>query len=119
MVSNENMDNMNQLGQDRGNQTVAQGHVQNNPILGNSNAVATPVVWPQSPLVYAEKPKKFNGSNFKRWQMKMQFFLTTLGLTQFLSDDSLIQRENDPEYLVALRPIWLVCVQNCRTEKLS
>ena len=33
---------------------------------------------------YAEKPKKFNGEDFKRWQMKMMFYLTTLNLAHIL-----------------------------------
>ncbi|GJV82223.1 pol polyprotein [Tanacetum coccineum] len=35
---------------------------------------------------HAEKPKKFNGQNFKRWQQKMFFYLTTLGLERFLKE---------------------------------
>ncbi|GJV30047.1 zinc finger, CCHC-type containing protein [Tanacetum coccineum] len=33
---------------------------------------------------HAEKPEKFNGQNFKRWQQKMFFYLTTLNLARFL-----------------------------------
>ncbi|GKA59734.1 retrovirus-related pol polyprotein from transposon TNT 1-94 [Tanacetum coccineum] len=35
---------------------------------------------------HAEKPKKFNGQNFKRWQQKMFFYLTTLNLARFLNE---------------------------------
>ncbi|GJZ20752.1 pol polyprotein [Tanacetum coccineum] len=35
---------------------------------------------------HAEKPDKFNGHNFKRWQQKMFFYLTTLNLAQFLNE---------------------------------
>ncbi|GJW01018.1 hypothetical protein Tco_1556269 [Tanacetum coccineum] len=35
---------------------------------------------------HAEKPKKFNGQNFKRWQQKMFFYLTTLNLVRFLNE---------------------------------
>ncbi|CAH9133608.1 unnamed protein product, partial [Cuscuta epithymum] len=35
-----------------------------------------------------EKPEKFNGLNFKRWQQKMLFYLTTLGLAHFLTEDA-------------------------------
>ncbi|GKE39043.1 hypothetical protein Tco_1462448, partial [Tanacetum coccineum] len=35
---------------------------------------------------HAERPEKFNGQNFKRWQQKMYFYLTTLGLTRFLKE---------------------------------
>ncbi|GJV33868.1 hypothetical protein Tco_1394268 [Tanacetum coccineum] len=35
---------------------------------------------------HAERPEKFNGQNFKRWQQKMYFYLTTLGLARFLKE---------------------------------
>ena len=35
-----------------------------------------------------KKPEKFNGLNFKRWQHKMLFYLTTLNLTRFLTKDA-------------------------------
>ncbi|GJT46912.1 pol polyprotein [Tanacetum coccineum] len=35
---------------------------------------------------HAERPKNFNGQNFKRWQQKMFFYLTTLGLARFLKE---------------------------------
>ncbi|GKB43767.1 zinc finger, CCHC-type containing protein, partial [Tanacetum coccineum] len=35
---------------------------------------------------HAEKPKKFNSQNFKRWLHKMFFYLTTLGLARFLKE---------------------------------
>ncbi|GJW57291.1 hypothetical protein Tco_0104022 [Tanacetum coccineum] len=34
----------------------------------------------------AEKPKKFNGHNFKRWQQKMFLYLRTLNLARFLNE---------------------------------
>lgn len=40
----------------------------------------------------AEKPKKFLGVDFKRWQQNMFFYLTTLSLQRFIS-------ENVPELL--------------------
>ncbi|GKB58086.1 hypothetical protein Tco_0914272 [Tanacetum coccineum] len=33
-----------------------------------------------------QKNSKFNGQNFKRWQQKMFFYLTTLGLARFLKE---------------------------------
>ena len=36
---------------------------------------------------HGEKPEKFNGTDFKRWQQKMLFYLTTLNLTRFLNED--------------------------------
>ncbi|KAL1569059.1 cleavage and polyadenylation specificity factor subunit 1-like [Salvia divinorum] len=35
----------------------------------------------------AEKPSKFVGTNFKKWQQKMLFYLTTLGVVNFLRED--------------------------------
>ncbi|GJT74860.1 retrovirus-related pol polyprotein from transposon TNT 1-94 [Tanacetum coccineum] len=35
---------------------------------------------------HAERPEKFNGQNFKRWQQKMFLYLTTLGLARFLKE---------------------------------
>ena len=35
-----------------------------------------------------EKPEKFNGLNFKRWQQKMLFNLTTLNLARFLTEEA-------------------------------
>ena len=34
-----------------------------------------------------EKPEKFDGTEFKRWQQKMLFYLTTLHLARFLQED--------------------------------
>ena len=36
----------------------------------------------------AEKPKKFAGIDFKRWQQKIFFYLTTLCLQRFTSEDA-------------------------------
>ena len=36
---------------------------------------------------HGEKPEKFNGTDFKRWQQKMLFYLTTLNLARFLNED--------------------------------
>ena len=36
---------------------------------------------------HGENPEKFNGTDFKRWQQKMLFYLTTLNLTRFLNED--------------------------------
>ena len=38
------------------------------------------------PVSHGEKPEKFGGANFKQWQSKMLFYLTTLQLAKFLKD---------------------------------
>jgi len=40
------------------------------------------------PVNHGEKPEKFNGVDFKRWQQKMLFYLTTLNLARFLKEDA-------------------------------
>ena len=40
------------------------------------------------PMNHMEKPDKFSGPNFKRWQQKMLFYLTTLNLGRFLTEDA-------------------------------
>ena len=42
-----------------------------------------------------EKPKKLCGFNFKKWQQKMLFYLTTLNLVRFLTDDAPKLREDE------------------------
>ncbi|CAH9111398.1 unnamed protein product [Cuscuta europaea] len=52
--------------------------------LANQRAIPMVTV-PSNP---EKKPEKFNGLNFKRWQQKMLFYLTTLGLARFLTEDA-------------------------------
>ncbi|XP_074569683.1 uncharacterized protein LOC141826336 [Curcuma longa] len=51
--------------------------------------VTTPTTVPigSVPINHAEKPEKFIGMNFKRWQQKMLFYLTTLNLARFLTEE--------------------------------
>ena len=42
-----------------------------------------------------EKPEKFNGLNFKRWQQKMLFHLTILNLVRFLIEKTLKLKEDE------------------------
>ena len=56
------------------------------PVVG-----ATPAVNPNAPVPnimanHAERPEKFSSMNFKRWQQKMLFYLTTLNLARFLTE---------------------------------
>ncbi|PKI41844.1 hypothetical protein CRG98_037768 [Punica granatum] len=56
------------------------------------------------PVNHVEKPEKFNGLNFKRWQQKMLFYLTTLNLTRFLTENAptLSVGESDVQALSAV-----------------
>ena len=53
------------------------------------------------PMNHAERPEKFNGQNFKRWQQKMFFYLTTLNLAMFLMEDALKPKEGETDVQVA------------------
>ena len=76
--------------------------------------VATPTVIAQAPMVHTfgpifvsprEKLEKFNELNFKRWQQKMIFYLTTLNLTRFLIEDTpqLNEYEHDIQVISAIK----------------
>ena len=52
---------------------------------------------PTMALSHGERPEKFTGMDFKRWQQKMLFYLTTLGLAKFLTEDAPIVEELEPD----------------------
>ena len=54
-----------------------------------------PVMVPMT-VSYGEKPEKFNGTEFKRWQQKM-FYLTTLNLARFLQEDAPALKEDETD----------------------
>ena len=77
-----------------------------------SAQVATPTVT-QAPVMPTtvpisvspgEKPEKFSGLNFKRWQQKMLFYLTTLNLARFLTEEApkLKEEERDIQVIGAM-----------------
>ena len=45
-------------------------------------------VTPMVPLNHGEKPEKFNGTKFKRWQQKMLFYFTTLHLAWYIREEA-------------------------------
>ena len=63
-----------------------------------------PVMAPMT-VSHGEKPEKFNGTEFKRWQQKMLFYLTTLNLAHFLQEDAppaLKEDETDRQVVAAV-----------------
>ncbi|KAK6146751.1 hypothetical protein DH2020_020620 [Rehmannia glutinosa] len=46
----------------------------------------TPVLKVVAPT-HGEKPVKFSGGDFKRWQQKMLFYMTILGLSRFVKEE--------------------------------
>ena len=51
---------------------------------------------------HGEKPEKFNGNDFKRWQQKMLFYLTILNLAKFLREDDPVCSENEADRQVVV-----------------
>ncbi|KAH7844842.1 hypothetical protein Vadar_032277 [Vaccinium darrowii] len=68
------------------------------PNVGSSSA-ATPLHGvPSIPMSHVDKPGKFGpGVDFKRWQQKMMFYLTTLHLAGCLSEDVPVVAENETD----------------------
>ena len=57
--------------------------------IGSISSTMGPLVGTQAAQTvanHAEKPEKFSDLNFKRWQQKMLFYLTTLNLARFLTE---------------------------------
>ena len=46
-------------------------------------------------LNHAERLEKFTGQNFKHWQQKMFFYLTTLNLVRFLTENAPKPKEGE------------------------
>ncbi|KAJ0020995.1 hypothetical protein Pint_31938 [Pistacia integerrima] len=75
---------------------------------------------------HVEKPKKINGMHFKRWQQKMFFYLTTLNLARFLTEDALTLKEDEHDVQVvnvvdAWKHFEFLCrnyVMNCLIDSL-
>ncbi|KAK4385913.1 hypothetical protein Sango_2715300 [Sesamum angolense] len=44
-----------------------------------------------------ERPEKFSGNDFKRWHQKMLFYLTTLNLARFLSEEVSVVSEGETD----------------------
>ena len=63
-----------------------------------NTGVTVAVVAPTRPLVsQAVKPGKFTGVNFKGWQQRVFFWLTTLGLQKFTSEDTPVPANDMPD----------------------
>ena len=56
---------------------------------------------------HGEKPEKFNGTELKRWQQKMLFYLTTMNLAGFLHEEAPALKEGETDkQLVAAVEAW-------------
>ncbi|XP_059636093.1 uncharacterized protein LOC132278315 [Cornus florida] len=52
---------------------------------------------PNVPVNHGEKPEKFNGAEFKRWQQKMMVYLTTLNLSKYLTETAPVLDEGETD----------------------
>ncbi|KAL5575820.1 hypothetical protein UlMin_017519 [Ulmus minor] len=59
--------------------------------------MVSPAVPVLVPVNHGEKPEKFSGLNFKRWQQKMLFYLTTLNLARFLTENAPVLKDNEQD----------------------
>ena len=82
--------------------TIPAAHV-STPTMTVGARVPTPTV--TISMNDANRLEKFNGLNFKRWQQKMMFYLTTLNLARFLIEDPLKANEGDRDSLMAF-DVW-------------
>ena len=77
--------------------------------LGSTSTVGagTPTGIPITSLLAAqtEKPEKFKNADFKRWQDKMKFYLTTLKMNKFLTEAPPVLKEGqeDTESVLAVQ----------------
>ncbi|XP_028073595.1 uncharacterized protein LOC114276060 [Camellia sinensis] len=56
---------------------------------------------------HGETPKKFNGAEFRRWQQKMLFYITTLNLARFIRKDALLLTKNEADQqMVVVVEAW-------------
>ncbi|KAI5314259.1 hypothetical protein L3X38_043435 [Prunus dulcis] len=72
--------------------------------VGLSVKTSAPAVVLPSSHNHAEKPEKFNGIDFKRWQQKTLFYITTLNLAHILKADPLAP--GDTTETVAASDAW-------------
>ena len=67
---------------------------QNVSVKNGASSSRTPVA---TTMATAEKPGKFTGIDFKRWQQKMFFYLTTLSLQRFINEDVPVLESGTPD----------------------
>ena len=79
-----------------------------NPDYGGGSGSKPVTVMPPTPTTvpvnHGEKPEKFNGTDFKRWQQKMLFYLNILNLARFLHETTptLEDDESDVQMVAAV-----------------
>ncbi|PHT32386.1 Cystathionine gamma-synthase 1, chloroplastic [Capsicum baccatum] len=80
-------------------ETEIQMHDDATTVAATSIAMTRRANAPQH-MAPAEKPEKFAGIDFKRWQQKMFFYLTTLCLQKFTSEDAPEGTSNKERFII-------------------
>ncbi|KAD2393513.1 hypothetical protein E3N88_40490 [Mikania micrantha] len=101
--------------------------VQSNQLYHNDNCTCSnyntygTISWCQAAQTvanHAERPEKFSGLDFKRWQQKMLFYLTTLNLARFLTESPPAITDGDVQSISALEA-WKHSEYLCRNYVLN
>ena len=62
---------------------------------------------PTIPVSHGEKSKKFNKTDFKRWQQNMLFYSKILNLARFITENAPVLDENkNDEQVVTTVEVW-------------
>ncbi|KAF3639976.1 hypothetical protein FXO37_23735 [Capsicum annuum] len=87
---------------------------------GATSIASTSRVNAPQPMAHVKKPEKFAGIDFKRWQQKMFFYLTTLCLQKFTSEDApeVLEGTSDKEHFMIVEA-WKHSDFLCRNYILS
>ncbi|XP_042018986.1 uncharacterized protein LOC121766813 [Salvia splendens] len=83
-------------------------HQQNGSTFSTAKTLVLTPVSTSRVMPQADKPEKFKGSEFKRWQQKMLFYLTTLGVANFLTEDAPVVSEEETDFHV--RNVYVRCL---------
>ncbi|GMP21693.1 hypothetical protein CsSME_00000025 [Camellia sinensis var. sinensis] len=76
-------------------------------VITQTPTYVVPVMTPAVPVNHREKSEKFNGNDFKRWQQKMMFYLTTLNLACFTHEKApALNEEEIDQQVVAAVDAW-------------
>ncbi|XP_019234036.1 PREDICTED: uncharacterized protein LOC109214556 [Nicotiana attenuata] len=84
-------------------QEMTNGEEQIEPVVTVTTNIVSGMPGPSRPTAPAtampptERPGKFSGVDFKRWQQKMFFYLTTLSLQRFIQEDVPVVPEGTPD----------------------
>ena len=74
---------------------------------GSNPVTIMPPIPTSVPVNHGEKPEKFNGTDFKRWQQKMLFYLNILNLARFLHETTPTLEEDESDVqMVAAVDAW-------------